>query len=115
MEPQFPLFSHVVLLQDMPLHHLKRGDIATVVEHYPMPNPEEDGYSLEGLDVPNITIEVSATQITSLQKWQKEMEILAKLDQLSLEKLIDLDSYLEKLISGKRLDQLQASSTTFIT
>lgn len=99
MKSQFPLFSQVVLRQDMPLYNLKRGEVATVVEYYPM--PDEDGYSLEGLDVPSVTIEVSASQITSLQKWQKEMEILAKLDRLSLEKLIDLEAYLEQ--------QLQAS------
>lgn len=73
MKSQFPLFSQVVLLQDIPLYNLKRGEVATVVEHYPM--PDEDGYSLEGLDVPSVTIEVSASQITSLQKWQKEIEI----------------------------------------
>lgn len=39
----------------------------TVVEYYPMPDPQEDGYSLEGLDVPEVTIEVPAAQITSLK------------------------------------------------
>lgn len=98
MKAKFPLFSEVVLLQDLPLYNLKRGEIATVVEHYPMPSPQEDGYSLEGFSVPNVTVEVSASQITSLQKWQKEMKILEKLDQLSVESLVDLEAYIEKLL-----------------
>jgi hypothetical protein len=70
MSAQFPLFSQVVLAQDLPKCDLKRGSMAIVVEHYPMPNPEEDGYSLEGFNVPEVTIEVSASQIISLQQWQ---------------------------------------------
>jgi hypothetical protein len=68
MKAKFPLFSEVVLLQDLPMYNLKRGEIVTVVEHYPMPSSQKDGYSLEGFSVPNVTVEVSASQITSLQK-----------------------------------------------
>lgn len=56
MKVQHPLFSQVALAQDLPEHNLKRGDIATIVEHYPMPDEEEDGYSLEGFDLPHVTI-----------------------------------------------------------
>jgi hypothetical protein len=45
--------SQVALAQDLPEHHLKRGNIATVVEHYP--------YSLEGFGVPDVTVEVAAS------------------------------------------------------
>lgn len=37
------------------------------------------------------------------------MEILEKLDRLSFENLIDLETYLEKLLDQKRQDQLKAS------
>jgi Domain of unknown function (DUF4926) len=63
MKKVYPLFSQVALAQDLPEYNLKRGNIATIVEHYPMPEGEEDGYSLEGFDVPQITIEVAASQI----------------------------------------------------
>lgn len=109
MKAKFPLFSEVVLLQDLPMYNLKRGETATVVEHYPMSSSQEDGYSLEGFSVPNVTVEVSASQITSLQKWQKEMEILKKLDQLSVETLIDLEAYIEELLTQAVNDQVQAS------
>jgi len=66
MKIQYPLFSQVALAKDLPEHHLKWGDVGTIVEHYPMPDNEEDGYSLEGFGVPNITIEVSGSQILSL-------------------------------------------------
>ena len=38
--------------------------MATVVEYYPMEN-EEDGYSLEGFDVPYVTLEVPESKIMS--------------------------------------------------
>jgi Domain of unknown function (DUF4926) len=63
---QHPLYSQVALTQDLPEYHLKKGAIATIVEHYPMA-AAEDGYSLEGFDTPNVTIEVSASQIAPIQ------------------------------------------------
>lgn len=109
MKARFPLFSEVVLLEDLPTHRLKRGAIATVVEHYSTPDSNEDGYSLEGLDVPGITLEVSASQITSLEQWQKEMQILEKLHQLSIAKLTHLEAYIEKLLAEEINDQVKAS------
>jgi hypothetical protein len=82
MSAQFPLFSQVVLAQALPKYGLQRGSVATVVEYYPMPNPEEDGYSLEGFNIPDVTLEVSASQIMSLHQWQKEIETLEKSHQL---------------------------------
>ncbi len=109
MKPKFPLFSEVVLLQDIPTYHLKRGSVATVVEHYPMNELQQDGYSLEGFDVPNVTVEVAESQIISVEQWQKEMEILEKLHRLSVVKLTYLDTYIEKLLSEETSEQLQAS------
>ena len=59
---KFPLFSQVILKEDMPELGIKRGAIATIVEHYSMPDTEEDGYSLEGL-IAQDTVEVSESQI----------------------------------------------------
>ncbi|HBR00612.1 MULTISPECIES: DUF4926 domain-containing protein [unclassified Roseofilum] len=52
MKPKFPLFSEVVLLQEIELYNLKRGSVGTVVEHYLDNEQQEIGYSLEGFDVP---------------------------------------------------------------
>ena len=59
---KFPLFSQVILKEDIPEFGIKKGAIATIVEHYPMPDTEEDGYSLEGL-IAQDTVEVSESQI----------------------------------------------------
>ena len=42
MKAEYPLFSQVALAEDLPKHHLKRGDSATVVEHYPIPDEENE-------------------------------------------------------------------------
>ena len=59
---KFPLFSQVILKEDIPELGIKKGAVATIVEHYPMSDPKEDGYSLEGL-VAQDTVEVSESQI----------------------------------------------------
>lgn len=62
---KFQLFTQVALRQDLPEYGLKKGSIATIVEHYPTPANQEDGYSLEGL-IPNDTIEVAESQIEAI-------------------------------------------------
>ena len=59
---KFPLFSQVMLKEDIPELCIKKGAVATIVEHYPMPDTQEDGYSLEGL-IDQDTVEVSESQI----------------------------------------------------
>ena len=102
MKVQYPLYSQVSLAEDLPEHHLKRGDVATIVEHYPMPEGEEDGYSLEGFDVPHITVEVAASKIIPVNQWQQEEKILAKLRQLSQPRLLQLEEYLEFLLQKEK-------------
>lgn len=108
MKTQYPLFSQVALAEDLPEHHLKRGDIATVVEYYPMPDEEDDGYSLEGFGVPNVTVEVAASQIISVSQWQQEEELLVKVRQLSQSRLLQLEEYLEFLLQKDRLEKKSA-------
>ncbi|MBD1872070.1 DUF4926 domain-containing protein [Nodosilinea sp. FACHB-131] len=108
MAELFPLFSQVALAKDLPEHHLKRGDIATVVEHYPSREGREDGYSLEGFDLPSITVEVDASQIISLNQLRQEEEILAKLRQLSQSRLLHLQDYIDFLLQKEKIDQKSA-------
>ena len=61
----FPLFSQVQLTQDIPQFNLKKDSIGVIVEHYPMSEGEEDGYSLEGL-ITQDTVEVAESQIKLL-------------------------------------------------
>ncbi len=53
----YKLFEEVVLTKDIPERRLKKGDVATVVEHYPG-SDGEDGYSLELFNVLGDTITV---------------------------------------------------------
>ena len=59
---KFQLFTQVALKQDLPKYALKKGTIGTIVQYYPMPEGEDDGYSLEGLIYLD-TLEVAESQI----------------------------------------------------
>jgi hypothetical protein len=114
MTTQHPLYSQVALAQDLPEHHLKKGAIATIVEYYPMPD-SEDGYSLEGFDVPNVTIEVSASQIMPMvfdrpeviASAQSVANITTKLSLLSPTRLMQLNEYLDFLLQKEQAEQAQ--------
>jgi hypothetical protein len=108
MKVKYPLFSQVALVEDLPEYNLKRGDIGTIVEYYSMPEGEEDGYSLEGFDVPNVTIEVAASQISPVNQLQQEQIILAKLRQLSKTRLLQLEDYLDFLLQKENHGQRSA-------
>jgi hypothetical protein len=41
------LYQRVALLQDIPEHHLKKGDVGMLVDYVPHPANGEDGYVLE--------------------------------------------------------------------
>lgn len=64
----FELFTRVALHDDFPTHKLRRGDVATIVEHHPV-TEGEDGYSLEVFNAVGETIAVlvvSESQIEPL-------------------------------------------------
>ena len=46
----YKLFEEIVLTRDIPEKKLKKGDVATIVEHHSVLEGE-DGYSLEVFDV----------------------------------------------------------------
>mgnify|MGYP006276972169 CR=1 FL=1 len=64
----FSLFTQVALKEDIPEYNLQKGDIATIVEYYPTQEGEEDGYSLEGFNLPQVTLEVTESQIKAVSK-----------------------------------------------
>ena len=53
----YKLFEEVILLENIPEKGLKKGDVATIVEHHPVPDGE-DGYSLEVFNALGETIAV---------------------------------------------------------
>ncbi|QHU98746.1 DUF4926 domain-containing protein [Synechocystis sp. CACIAM 05] len=63
----YPLFSKVMLTEDIPEYGLTRYQTGVVVEHYSGLNGQEYGYSIEGL-IPNDTVEVTEYQIQKVAK-----------------------------------------------
>ncbi len=63
------LYTWVALTEDLPKYGLKKGERAMVIEHYPMPEGQEDGYSLEGfaVSIPGVTVEVRASQVVPVE------------------------------------------------
>jgi Domain of unknown function (DUF4926) len=52
---KFELYSRVALINDVPNHHLKKGDVARIVEYFDEPYP---GYALEVFDALGETVDV---------------------------------------------------------
>jgi hypothetical protein len=56
---KFPLFTRVALAADYPAEEIRRGDVATVVDHHPAPTGAgEPGYSIEVFDAVGGTVAV---------------------------------------------------------
>jgi hypothetical protein len=71
----YKLFEEVVLTKDIPKRGLKKGDVATLVEHYPV-SEGEDGYSLELFNAVGDTIAVITVPESSIEPLTKD-EILS--------------------------------------
>jgi hypothetical protein len=108
MTSQHPLYTRVALAEDLPEYHLKRGEVARIVEYYPMPDGQEDGYSLEGFDVPHVTVEVGSSKIISVEQYQQEEAILIKLRQLSSSGLGQIEDFIDFLLQ-KEMSQKEVA------
>ncbi|MBC8043751.1 MAG: DUF4926 domain-containing protein [Rhizobacter sp.] len=56
---KYKLYKDMVLLQDVPEHELKAGDVVTLVEHHLHPKGGEDGYSIEVFNSVGDTVAVT--------------------------------------------------------
>jgi uncharacterized protein DUF4926 len=70
----FKLFQEVVLKHNIPVKGLMKGDVATIVEHHPLPEGE-DGYSLELFNALGDTIGVITVKESEIENLS-ENEIL---------------------------------------
>ena len=63
------LFTEVALTRDIPEHGLRRGDVATVVEHLPATQASggEDGYALEIFNAVGESITVVAVPVSAIE------------------------------------------------
>ncbi len=72
---KYKLFEEIVLGRDIPEKKLKTGDVATVVEYYPV-SGGEDGYSLEVFNTVGDTIAVITLPESAIQSFS-EYEIFS--------------------------------------
>jgi hypothetical protein len=73
------LFFQVYLREDIPEYHLKKGNIATIVDYHSSINGGEEGYSLKGFilpeDCPEIFIILPASKIEQIDNLIKSEPI----------------------------------------
>jgi hypothetical protein len=62
----YRLFEEVVLLENITEKGLKKGDVATIVEHHPVTDGE-DGYSLEVFNALGNTIAVITVSESAIE------------------------------------------------
>ncbi len=72
---KYELFKEVVLLKNVPEKNLKKGDVATIVEHHPVPNGK-DGYTLEIFNVFGDTLTVLTVSESEIEPL-KENEVFS--------------------------------------
>ena len=72
---KFELYKEVVLLKDIPDKRLKKGDVATVVEHHPS-DSSKNGYTLEVFNAIGNTIAVVTVSETDIEPLSED-EILS--------------------------------------
>jgi hypothetical protein len=62
------LFKEVSLTRDIPEHHLRAGDLATILEFVPHPSGGEDGCVLEVFNVVGKSIAVVTAPISAIEE-----------------------------------------------
>jgi hypothetical protein len=64
---KYKLFSRVSLKTSLPKHRLRRGDVATIVEHHPGRPDQEPGYTLEVFDAVGETVAVVTVRESQIE------------------------------------------------
>ena len=74
---KFPLYSRVALTVDLPAEGIRRGDVATFVEHHADPAPDiEPGYSVEVFNAIGETLAVLTLPESNLESLRRD-EVLS--------------------------------------
>lgn len=72
----FPLYTQAALKVDLPERDLREGQVGYIVEHYPMGEGHEDGYTLE---IEGNTVEVDESQLETVSVIKIDPYILEQL------------------------------------
>ena len=69
----FELYKQIALARDIPEDGLRKGDIATVVDRHPNPEPGgEEGYSLEVFNALGQTIVVTVVPESAIEPLRED-------------------------------------------
>ncbi|MCI0694249.1 DUF4926 domain-containing protein [candidate division KSB1 bacterium] len=63
----FPLFSRVILIEDLPEENLLAGDMGTIVECHPATDDYPEGYEVEFFSADGETLAVVSVPATALR------------------------------------------------
>lgn len=64
---KYELYTRMALSVDLPEHGLRRGDVATLVEHHHGRPGQEDGYSLEVFNAVGDTVAVVTVRESQIE------------------------------------------------
>ena len=64
---KYKMFSRVSLKVRLPKHRLRRGDVATIVEHHPGRPDQEPGYTLEVFNAVGETVDVVTVRESQIE------------------------------------------------
>ena len=73
-----PLYSHVILAQDIPAHGLCQGDLATIVEQYEGRPGQEPGYELEVFNAVGDTVAVVTVRESQIEAPRQEERLCVR-------------------------------------
>ena len=76
---KFQLYKQVALARDVPEDGLRKGDIATVVDHHPSPESGgEEGYSLEVFNALGDTIVVTVVPESAIEVLREDQVLTVR-------------------------------------
>jgi hypothetical protein len=75
---KYPLYSHVILAQDIPAHGLCQDDLATIVEHYEGRPGQEPGYELEVFNAVGDTVAVVTVRESQIEAPRQEERLCVR-------------------------------------
>ena len=73
---RYPLYSRIALAEDLPQENLRRGDVATIVEHNEGRAGQEPGYELEVFNAVGETIAVATVRESQIEELRRD-EVLS--------------------------------------
>jgi hypothetical protein len=72
------LYTRVVVNRDLPAEHLRRGDVATLVEYLEHPHGGEEGAILEIFNVLGESISIATVPISAIETLNAEYVPMAR-------------------------------------